>query len=107
MRTRRLALTVASLCAANLIPVPASAQGTWRVSVDSAGAHPALLATIDVNGAPLFLSIVLGSSDGLGLWSFSATVPPGLAGNVVTFRAFGVAPTGKLDLTNGDSVTFQ
>ena len=35
------------------------------------------------------------------------TVPPGLSGIVATFLSVGIAPIGKVDLTNLEAVTFQ
>ncbi len=67
----------------------------------------ALLAVVDINGTPLFLTVAFGTFDASGLWSLGGTVPPGLSGNVVTFQSLGFPPTGKLALTNREAVTFQ
>ena len=68
---------------------------------------PVLLVAVDINGTPLFLKIAFRKFDASGLWSVAGTVPPGLSGNVVTFQSFGIAPTGNVDLTNLEAVTFQ
>ncbi len=68
---------------------------------------PALLAAVDINGTPLFLKIAFGTFDATGLWSVADTVPPGLSGIVATFLGIGIAPTGKVDLTNLEAITFQ
>ena len=47
----------------------------------------ALLTAIDINGTPVLLKVI--------------------AGNVITFRSFGLVTTGKAELTNQEVVTFQ
>ncbi len=59
------------------------------------------------NGTPLFVQIAIRAFDATGLWSLAETVPPGLSGNVATFLSVGIAPTGKVGLTNLEAVTFQ
>ena len=44
--------------------------------------------------------------DPRGRWTVSGTVPSALSGNVVTFQSFGIAPTGKVRVTNLETVTF-
>ena len=67
----------------------------------------ALLAAVAPNGTPMFIKVARGSFNAAGLWTVSGTVPPGLSGNVVTFQSFGIAPTGKVEPTNREVVTFQ
>ena len=66
-----------------------------------------LLAVIDINGNPVFLKVTTGKFDSSGLWTLSGQAPPAISGNVITFLSFGIAPTGKADLTNLEVVTFQ
>ena len=67
----------------------------------------AFLAAVDLNGAAIFVRIATSSFDGNGLWTVCGTVPPTLAGNVVTFLAFGIPPTGKAQATNPEVVTIE
>jgi hypothetical protein len=67
----------------------------------------ALLALIDIDGAPMFLPVVISAFDANGVWSFSVTVPSGLSGSVWTFRSYGFVPTGKIQASNDVAVTFQ
>ena len=66
-----------------------------------------LLVIVDINNAPLFIPGVLGSFDGAGMWVYSDTVPPGLAGNVMTFQTYGFTPIGVVQASNESSITFQ
>ena len=76
---------------------------TWTGAANG----PSLLVAVDLNGTSLFLPVMAGSFDAAGVWSFSAVVPPGLSGNVAGFVAFGIVPTGKVDLSNRFDVSFQ
>jgi Tol biopolymer transport system component len=76
---------------------------TW--SGEAAGA--AMLTVRAVNGAPLFLPVVFGAFDAAEKWLWSATVPPGLAGNVIEFQTIGFVPSGKVDVSNRVDVSFQ
>jgi len=67
----------------------------------------ALLAAVDVNGAPTFLPVDFGNFDGGGRWTVTATVPSGLSGLVVTFSTFGFVPTGKIEESNRAAVAFR
>ena len=68
----------------------------------------AILAVVDINGTPMFVKVTQGNFDSSGLWALSGTAPSSLAGNVVTFLSFGIAPTtNKATLTNQEAVTFQ
>ena len=67
----------------------------------------AMLAAVDINGTPTFTRVLSGKFDGNGTWSLSGTVPSSLAGNVITFLAFGIAPSGKAEVTNTEIVTIQ
>jgi Tol biopolymer transport system component len=66
-----------------------------------------LLVTTALNGSPLFGPLIPGSFDAAGKWVFSATVPGGLAGNVVTFATFGIVPPGKVAISGPRNVSFQ
>ncbi len=65
-----------------------------------------LLTMVDINGTPMW-GVAIDTFDVDGLWTLSGTVPPGLSGNVVTYLSVGFAPTGELQLTNLETVTFQ
>jgi Tol biopolymer transport system component len=66
-----------------------------------------LLATIALNGSPLFQPLVSGSFDAAGKWVFSSTVPIGLAGVVATFATLGIVPPGKVAISAPRDVSFQ
>ncbi len=68
---------------------------------------PVLLAAVELNGSSLFLPITSTRFDASGLWTLYGTVPPGLSGNVVTFVTLGIAPTGDVEISNLEPVTFQ
>jgi hypothetical protein len=76
---------------------------TWTGDASSL----ALLAVVDVDGAPMFLPAVSSTFDGQGLWTFSVTVPSDVAGSVWTLRSYGFAPTGKVQASNDAAVAFQ
>jgi hypothetical protein len=66
-----------------------------------------LLVAVDVNAVPLFTVLFVGNFDASGVWTVGATVPAGLAGNVVTFEEVGFTPNGKVGASNREVVTFQ
>jgi len=66
-----------------------------------------LLVTTAINGAPRFDPLISGSFDAAGKWVFSATVPGGLAGIVVTFATLGIVPPGKVAISASRDVSFQ
>jgi len=66
-----------------------------------------LLVVVDVNGTPMFLPVLPGTFDAVGVWPLSVFVPTGLAGNVCEFETFGIAPNGKVDYTEPFAVSFQ
>jgi hypothetical protein len=68
---------------------------------------PSLLVVTDVNGTPSFFPALLGAFDVNGLWTFAATVPSGLAGDVITFETLGIVPSGKVGVSNPFAVSFQ
>jgi Tol biopolymer transport system component len=68
---------------------------------------PALIVVTDVNGAPTFVPAVLGAFDAAGAWGYSATVPGGLSGNLLTLTTFGYAPDGRVHASNAVAVAFQ
>ena len=86
--------------------VPAGATLTFTTWT-GAPSGAALLVATGLNGTPLVLPLVPGTFDAAGVWLFSATVPSGLAGNVVDFTSLGIAPTGKAALSNPVVVAFQ
>jgi len=67
----------------------------------------ALLALIDVNGAPCFQIHAIGSFDDEHRWMLTETVPAGLAGTTATFQAGGVALSGRLAATNEITIVFN
>jgi hypothetical protein len=76
---------------------------TWR----AAPSAPVMLVVADLNGTPLFLPLVVTTCDATGEWSLSASVPGGLAGNVITFVSYAIVDSGKVDLSDRAVVTIQ
>jgi hypothetical protein len=76
---------------------------TWT----GAASGPSLLVVTEVNGTAMFVPAVLASFDAVGGWTFAATVPSGLSGNVIAFEVFGIVPSGKVDVSNAFAVTFN
>ena len=66
-----------------------------------------LVQFVDINGSPELRKVLFATFDINGLWTLPGVVPPGLSGNVMTFKTLGFAPTGKVDTSNGEVVTFQ
>jgi len=85
--------------------VGAGAKLTFDVQTGQP-AGPVLLYAVEINGSPVILPVTKGAFDAAGLWSLTATVPPGLQGLVVDFLAFGLAADGSVALTNRETVTF-
>jgi Tol biopolymer transport system component len=76
---------------------------TWR----AAPLAPAMLVVVDLDGASLFLPIVVSSCDATGVWSLQATVPGGLAGTTISFQTLAIVDTGKVELSNAATLTIQ
>jgi len=68
---------------------------------------PAFLAIVEVNGVPANAPATQGRFGRTGAWTLSGTVPPGLAGLALTFQTTGIAPTGKVDRSNPETVFFR
>ncbi len=68
-----------------------------------------LLAMVELNGAPTFVVVDgIATLDGQGERTFSAIVPPGLAGTVAIFRSYAVGLRGRRIVTSPDEVvTFR
>jgi Tol biopolymer transport system component len=89
-------------------PPQAATGATLTFTTWTGGASdPALLALIDTDGVPMFVLVSLSTFDGNGVWSFAATVPPGLSGSVLMLQTYGFVPTGKAQASNEVAVTFQ
>ena len=68
----------------------------------------ALIALVDVNGSPTFLALGgLGVFDSTLRYSIAGTVPPGLAGNSLSFRAWGDDASGRLRSSEAATLTLQ
>ena len=68
------------------------------------------LVLVDVNGAPYFELLLKDKFDGAGVWTLSGSIPPGLSGNVMSFKSLGfvVKSCGKrVALSNPEAITFQ
>jgi hypothetical protein len=65
---------------------------------------PVLVAVVEV-GVPMFLKVALGTFDGGGVYSLSATVPSGLSGLAATCQAFGIASAGQVASSNRETIT--
>jgi hypothetical protein len=88
---------------------PLCAAGTL-LTFDTFTGNPGgqtLLVCTDVNGGATFIPVLFGAFDGAGVWSYSATVPTGFVGLALTFETLGIAPNGKVALSNPAVVTFQ
>ena len=66
----------------------------------------ALLAVVDVDGAPFFVPALLATFDGGGVFAWATTVPSGLAGTVWRLQSFGFVPTAKVAASNSVAVEF-
>ena len=66
-----------------------------------------MLVLVEANGIPLFHQLMVSAFGADGIWSLSATVPPGLAGLELGFQSFGVISPGKLGGSNREWVIFQ
>jgi len=76
---------------------------TW--SGQASGAN--MLVVTGINGAAMFFPVIFGSFDAAGVALISATVPSGLAGNVISFETLGIIETGKVGVSNTVAVSFQ
>ena len=65
-----------------------------------------LLSILAVNGSPTFTILDLGPFDSAGQRAFSGTVPVGLSGLTVDFMSLGFHLTGKIGLSNVETVGF-
>ena len=68
---------------------------------------PALLAAVEVNGAPTFVVVTIDRFDHRGLWSLGGIVDPSLAGLSVTLRAYATRTDGRIGSSNKERVTIQ
>jgi hypothetical protein len=62
---------------------------------------------VDVSGAATFVPAILDTFDPTGVWTFSATVPPGLSGLELGLQSYGFVATGKVQASNVATITFQ
>ncbi len=63
---------------------------------------------LPVPGPPSFLGpFRLGRFDANGAWDVTWTVPPGLAGQEMTFQAYGQVASGRVRSSNRDTVIFR
>jgi hypothetical protein len=88
-------------------PMPAANDFLVFTTTNGRPGLPYMLLATSVNGTPIFTRVLVSSFGGDGSHAFGATVPAGLAGVQVTFRSLGYALTSKLQLSNGEEVTFQ
>jgi Tol biopolymer transport system component len=89
---------------------PSAPSGGATLTFDAwtgAALQPDLLVLTDVNGSATFVPALLGSFDVVGGWSTSATVPPGLSGNVLTFTLYGFVTPAGVRASNPFAVAFQ
>ena len=68
---------------------------------------PALFFLVGVNGSPTFQLLLGGSFRNSGRWKVTASVPPGLAGNALSFLAIGQTPSGRVSAANVETVRFE
>ncbi|MHC4943899.1 MAG: hypothetical protein ACYTG7_12855 [Planctomycetota bacterium] len=89
-------------------PNPASMGDTLTVDTQATTLPSELTALllIDVSGTPLIVFLAYVPLDGLGQWSLSATVPPGLAGESLTFQTFALKPPGIMVSSNPIEIFF-
>jgi cold shock CspA family protein len=76
---------------------------TWRAEAST----PVMLVVVGLNGAPLFVPVVIATCDATGEWSTSASVPSGLAGNAIALQTYAIVATGKVDTSAPIVVTIQ
>ncbi|HET6162167.1 MAG TPA: hypothetical protein VFG37_00760 [Planctomycetota bacterium] len=89
-------------------PNPAPAGVTLTLSTFTGDPNNlAMLVIDDVNGAPMFVPIVITTFDAQGNLVVGGTVPAGFSGTEIGFIAFGIVATGKVGATNQVDVAFQ
>jgi hypothetical protein len=90
-------------------PNPVSGGQTLTLTTRAASLPGSVTALflVDVSGVPVFLFIGYVNLNAQGQWSLSATVPPGYAGEDLTFRTYAKRPPGFLVWTNDAKVLLQ
>jgi Tol biopolymer transport system component len=89
-------------------PNPAAAGVTLTLSTFTGDPNNLVMLVIDdVNGAPMFVPIVITTFDAQGNFAVGGTVPAGFSGNEIGFIAFGIVATGKVGVSNQVPVAFQ
>ena len=70
-------------------------------------AAPLMVAVVEVNGAPVFQPVRVGTFLSHGRWFDNSTVPPGLKFNNIALRAYGIRTDGRLDESNQMDIYFR
>jgi hypothetical protein len=92
-----------------LSSLPASVGTSDTLAFASCGGFPGSLLmflVIDINGAPLFQPVLIGSHDVAGEWCLSAPVPAGVGPLDVQFQVLGFVSAGTLAFSNPGEVQF-
>jgi Tol biopolymer transport system component len=89
-------------------PNPAAAGVTLTLTTFTGDPNNLVMLVIDdVNGAPMFVPIVISTFDAQGNFAVGGTVPAGFGGTELGFIAFGIVATGKVGVSNQVPVAFQ
>jgi hypothetical protein len=93
----------------NATPKQLAAGDTLTTTIrEGAASQLALRFVVDVNGTAFFVPLPpVATLDASGAATFVDVVPAGLAGNVVTLRAWTVGANGKLVATNEEAIELQ
>lgn len=86
---------------------PAANVGISFVTREGVPGNATMLALEDVDGVPTFQAVgSVASFDSTGTSTYSATVPIGLAGHVMTFRSYAIGATGRVVASAAQEVDF-
>jgi hypothetical protein len=88
--------------------IPNTVTAADAIVLDTRGGEPgvlALLALVEVSGAPTFFPLQLTTLDANGEIELAATVPSGLAGVTLTLQSFAQRPGGKKGFVDSERET--
>jgi hypothetical protein len=86
---------------------PAANVGIAFVTREGVPANATILVLEGVDGVPTFQAVSgVASFDATGTSTYSATVPPGLAGHTMTFRSYAIDATGRVIASAAQEVVF-
>src|SRR6185295_11889468 len=83
---------------------PAAGETITLTTAEGVPGHLTLLALVAVDGTPILVSLGVASFDANGRRLLVDTVPTGLSGSTMTFRAFALDAGNRLDVSNDQDV---